>query len=179
MVSARHWPRTSGYAFVERRVCVKPSWPGVSRLPTHWRLYRVRGELTNRGWVAGTRPAITERAMTERTDSAQAGAGGRSASRSRADSYDGRVVSDLSLRKQGFQWPPPETEGPIRGGNVAAPRKCRARPAWSRGHSSHDRSRDTPADTGGARPARRRDSVDPHRSDFLQEKDRDRRPKCR
>src|SRR3954466_8944355 len=58
--------------------------------------------------------------------------------------------------------------GPIRAGSVAAPRECRARPAWSRGHSSHDRSRDMPADTGAARPVLWRGSVDPHRSGFLQ-----------
>ena len=34
--------------------------------------------------------------------------------------------------------------GPIRAGSVAAPRECRAQPAWSRGHSSRDRSRGTP-----------------------------------
>src|SRR4051812_16162090 len=49
--------------------------------------------------------------------------------------------------------------GPIHARSVAAPRECRARPAGSRGHSSRDRSRDTPADTGAARPVLRRGSV--------------------
>src|SRR6185312_9422875 len=38
------------------------SWPGVSRPPTHRRLYNLRGGPTDRGQVAGTRPAMTERA---------------------------------------------------------------------------------------------------------------------
>src|SRR6185437_17033835 len=41
---------------------LSPSWPGVSRPPTHWRLYSLRGGPTDRGRVAGTRPAMTERA---------------------------------------------------------------------------------------------------------------------
>ena len=35
---------------------------GVSRPPTHRRLYSLRSDPTGRGWVAGTRPAMTERA---------------------------------------------------------------------------------------------------------------------
>src|SRR6266436_5318722 len=68
---------------------------------------------------------------------------------------------------------------PIRAESVAAPRDCRARPAWSRGHSLPGRNRDTPPDTCGARPAPRRGSIDPHRSYFLRGRGRDRRPKCR
>jgi hypothetical protein len=67
----------------------------------------------------------------------------------------------------------------IRAGSVAAPRECRARPAWSRGHSLPDRSRDTPADTCEAQPAPRRGSIDPHRSCFLRGRDQGRQPKCR
>src|SRR6516165_4913352 len=67
----------------------------------------------------------------------------------------------------------------VRAGSVAAPRDCRARPAWSRGHSLPDRSRDTSADTCEARPAPRRGSIDPHKSCFLRGTDQDRRPKCR
>src|SRR4051795_4153060 len=56
-----------------------------------------------------------------------------------------------------------EDRATIRAGSVAAPHECRARPAWSRGHSARDRSRDTPADTCAARPVLRHGSVDPHR----------------
>jgi len=37
------------------------SWPGVSRPPTHLRLYNLRRDPTDRGRAAGTRPAMTER----------------------------------------------------------------------------------------------------------------------
>src|SRR6185312_11927206 len=50
-----------------------PSWLGVSRPPTPGRLDRCGGCTTAGAWVAGTRPA-----MTERSNSAQVGAGGRS-----------------------------------------------------------------------------------------------------
>ena len=56
-----------------RRVFPRSSWPCVSRPPTHWRVYHVRGGPTGRGQVAGT-----HKAMTKRAGSAQAGAGGRS-----------------------------------------------------------------------------------------------------
>jgi hypothetical protein len=50
-------------------------------------------------------------------------------------------------------------QGPIRAGSLAAPRDCRAQPAWLRGHSLPDKSRDTPADTCEARINRRSGSV--------------------
>src|SRR5712691_4638326 len=68
---------------------------------------------------------------------------------------------------------------PIRAESVAAPRDCRARPAWSRGHSLPDRSRDTSPGRYEARPAPRRGSIDPHRPCFLRGRDQDRLSKCR
>src|SRR6185312_16487542 len=50
-----------------RRGAVHPAWSGVSRPPTHWRLYRVRGGPSDWGWVAGTRPAMTERERLRRS----------------------------------------------------------------------------------------------------------------
>ena len=50
-------------------------------------------------------------------------------------------------------------QGSIRAGTVAAPRDCRAQPAWLRGHSLPDKSRDTPADMCEARINRRVGSV--------------------
>src|SRR6516164_86469 len=50
-------------------------------------------------------------------------------------------------------------QGSIRAGTVAAPRDCRAQPAWLRGHSVPDKSRDTPADICEARINRRAGSV--------------------
>src|SRR6185312_7303306 len=46
-------------------------------LPTpivHRRLYSLRSDPTDRGWVAGMRPATAERTVAERADSVQAGA---------------------------------------------------------------------------------------------------------
>src|SRR6516162_6338528 len=50
-------------------------------------------------------------------------------------------------------------QGPIRAGSVAAPRDCRAQPAWLRGHSLPDKSRDTTAEMCEARINRRAGSV--------------------
>jgi len=50
-------------------------------------------------------------------------------------------------------------QGPIRAGSVAAPRDCRAQPAWLRGHSLPDKSRGTPANMCEARINRRAGSV--------------------
>src|SRR6185437_6904712 len=52
---------------------LSPSWPGASRPPTPSRWDRRGGRTTASAWVAGT-----HKAMTERADSAQPGAGGRS-----------------------------------------------------------------------------------------------------
>src|SRR6185312_5292090 len=45
-----------------RRVFPRPSWPGVSRPPAPDRWDRRGGCTTAGAWVAGTRPAMTERA---------------------------------------------------------------------------------------------------------------------
>jgi len=63
---------------------------------------------------------------------------------------------------------------PIRARSVAAPRACRARPAWSPGHSLPDKSRDALPGTCEARPAPRRGSIDPHRRYFIRGRDQDR-----
>ena len=72
-----------------------------------------------------------------------------------------------------------ESGRPIRAGSAAAPHARRARPVWSRGHSSRDRTRETLSGTSEIRPAHRPGSIDPHRSCFLRGRDQDRRPKCR
>ena len=71
--------------------------------------------------------------------------------------------SNRLRRRDGGSWNG-HGEGPIRAGSAAAPHECRARPAWSHGHSPHDGSRDTPADTCATRPVLRGGSVDPRKS---------------
>src|SRR6516225_3499855 len=68
-------------------------------------------------------------------------------------------------------------QGPIRAGSVAAPRDCRAQPAWLRGHSLPDKSRDTTAEMCEARINRRAGSVTHDATagaNQLQRQDRDR-----
>ena len=68
-------------------------------------------------------------------------------------------------------------QGSIRAGTVAAPRDCRAQPAWLRAHSLPDKSRDTPADICEARINRRAGSVTHDATagaNQLQRQDRDR-----
>ena len=55
----RSWQTGLCHIVSGRWVRALSSWPGVSRPPTHRRLYHLRGGSTGWRWVAGTRPAMT------------------------------------------------------------------------------------------------------------------------